>query len=109
MSREARKTLAMAWAALVAGGLAWLGWHELGSQLAFTACGATGAIPLLLIALLALLLIGTGFALSWRMWRREGPDGHRFAAMLGLGASALFGFAVLLQLTGTILLPRCWG
>ncbi|TFI58876.1 hypothetical protein E2493_07355 [Sphingomonas parva] len=109
MSRSARKTLALSWGALAVGGFAWFGWHELGSQLAFTRCGATGAVPLLLIALLALLLIGTGFALSWRVWRHGAPDGHRFAAMLGLGASGLFAFAIVLQLTGALLLPRCWG
>ena len=109
MSRDARKRLALSWAALAVGAFAWFGWHELGNQLAIGRCVTTGAVPLILLALLALLLIGAGFALSWRVWRREGPDGHRFAAMLGLGAAGLFAFAVLLQLVADFLLPRCWG
>ena len=109
MSNGARKTLALAWAALAIGALAWFGWHELGSQLAFTRCGTTAPVPLVLMALLALLLIAAGFALSWRVWRHGEADGHRFAAALGLGASALFAFAVLLQVIADVLLPGCWG
>jgi hypothetical protein len=109
MTRDNRQ-LALAWTGLALGAGTWFTAHQLGSDLTIANCRASGALPVLLIGLIALALLGTGAFLSWRLWRSESAaEGRRFAAMLGMAVSGFFAFAILLQTIAALFLPSCWG
>ena len=110
MTGGQRKRLALAWGGLAAGGGVWFLAHQIGSDLTFANCPASGALPVLLIGIVALLLIAGGAFLSWRIRRdREALEGHRFTALLGIAVSAILAFAILLQTMAGLFIPRCWG
>lgn len=104
------RQLAFAWAALGLGALAWFAGHQVGSNLTFARCDLSGALSVALVGLVALLLIATGFLLSRRAWRSgDTGEGHRFAAMVGMLAALLFGFAIILQTLAGFIIPACFG
>jgi hypothetical protein len=104
------RALALAWAALALGALAWFAGHQVGSNLTFARCDLSGGLSVAIVGLVALALIATGFLLSRRVWRSDGSEeGHRFTALVGMLAAGLFGFAILLQTVAGFIIPACFG
>ena len=108
---QPRRAVLTAWAALLAGGSAWFVSQQIGSNLSFADCDANGALPTLLLGVLALALTGWGGWLSWRAWRgREAAgEGSAFVALVGTLAAGLIGFAIVLQTLAGLILPECIG
>ena len=105
-----RRRLALAWAALGLGALAWFAGHQVGSNLTFARCDLSGALSVAIVGLVALALIATGFLLSRRTWRSgDTGEGQRFTALVGMLAAGLFAFAILLQTIAGFIVPACFG
>jgi hypothetical protein len=100
-----------AWAALAAGAAAWFGSQQVGSDLSFAHCGASGGPFVIPLCLVALALAGSGGLLSWRVWKRGEPDpeqGRPFVALVGTLAAALLAIAICYQLLAGLIIPRCF-
>ena len=105
---EARDTL-MSWAALAAAGTAWFGSQQLGSNVAFAACHASDDFFPFLLLLASGLLLGAGIFFSWRIWRRGTEAEVRpFVALVGIGAGAILGIAILLDFAAGLIIPGCF-
>jgi hypothetical protein len=103
------RRLAMAWAALLLGALAWFAAHQFGSNLSFADCDANGGLQTGISGLLALLLTGAGALLSWRVWKGDTAEGHAFAALAGMLAAGLLAIAIVLQTIAAFIVPSCYG
>jgi hypothetical protein len=110
VKRAQARHLAFAWAALALSAFAWFGSHQFGSNLSFADCRASGALPVLLIGLVALALALGGGLLSWRIWRGgEAGEGHGFIALIGMLTALLLAVAIVLQTSASLIIPRCFG
>jgi len=108
IEEETRDTL-MSWAALAAAAAAWFGSQQLGSNVAFAACHASDDLFPFLLLLLAVLLLGTGIFFSWKIWRRGTQAEVRpFIALVGIGAGAILGIAILLDFLAGLIIPGCF-
>jgi uncharacterized membrane protein len=106
-----RKELAFAWAALAAGVTAWFGSQQVGSDLSFAHCHASGAVPVLIVGLLALALTGAGAFLSYRVWDRGAAEeaGKPFTALIGMLTAGLLAIAIVYQTVAAFIIPSCFG
>jgi hypothetical protein len=94
------KSNILLWAGVLAGPAAWMLHLQISYSLVGTACDTGQQFVMHLVTLGALLLAGTGAAISWRSWKRlpEGPmdEGDaketrkRFMALFGLVMSLSF-------------------
>jgi len=99
-----------AWAGLIIGGLAWATNTQLGEMLPTTDC-ISRARPSAIIStvLLAGVLVSAGF--SW--WRARQPAAQQadrtipFAAQLSAVSALLFSFALVMQMTASLVLSGC--
>jgi hypothetical protein len=109
VTRE-QKEIGFAWAALAAGTTAWFVSQQAGADLSFAHCHASGALPLVVMGLLALALIGTGGLASYRVWdRAPGEAGKPFAALIGMLTAALLAVAIVYQSAAALIIPSCFG
>jgi hypothetical protein len=108
MKAETRDTL-LAWSALAAATAAWFGSQQLGSNVAFAACHADDGLFPFALFLGAMLMLGVGIFLSWRIWKR-GPDTEvrPFVALVGILAGGLLGIAIVLQFLAGLIIPACF-
>ena len=96
------------WAGLVIGLLALIVVHQFGSQGTFDDCERVAPGPVLCVAFMGLVVcLGAG-AVSWRSAGAERGT-RRLIAIISLGSSLLYAFAILLGVTATITLPPCFG
>ncbi|MDB5693860.1 MAG: hypothetical protein JWO81_2923 [Alphaproteobacteria bacterium] len=109
MTRD-RKEHLFAWAALAAGATAWFVSQQAGSDLSFAHCHASGALPVIVIGLLALALIGVGGLYSHRVWDRGTSEetGKSFIALLGMLVAGLLAIAIVYQSVAALIIPRCF-
>ncbi|HEY0414519.1 MAG TPA: hypothetical protein VGD66_15400 [Allosphingosinicella sp.] len=105
---EARGTL-LSWCALAAAATAWFGSQQLGSNVAFAACHADDDLFPFALFLAAMLLLGTGIFLSWRVWK-SGPETEvrPFVALVGILSGGLLGVAIILQFLAGLIIPGCF-
>jgi hypothetical protein len=96
------------WAGIFVGAGVWFSAQQLGSNLAFAACPSSSPLFNLLLGIVALLLIAGGGLLSLRIWRTREDGARPFIALVGMGASAFFSFAILLQTLAGLIIPRCF-
>jgi hypothetical protein len=96
------------WAGMYLGALAWVGDHQLGSDLNFWRCNVGNAPAVVILGLAFGLLAALGGWLSWTSrGAGEGEASARtFAAWVGAGAAGIFILAIALQ-TGSALVPEC--
>ena len=95
------------WAGLVIGLLALILVHQFGSQGTFDDCQRVAPGPLLVVALTGLVVCLVAGAVSWRSAGTERST-RRLIAIISLGSSLLYAFAILLGATATIMLPPCF-
>lgn len=108
LHREARDTL-LSWCALAAGATAWFGSQQLGSNVAFAACHADDDLFPFVLFLGAMLLLGAGVFLSWRIWKSGPTDAVRpFIALVGILSGGLLGVAIVLQFLAGLIIPGCF-
>lgn len=110
MTRE-QKEIGFSWAALAAGATAWFVSQQAGSDFSIRHCHASGAMPVIVIGLLALALAGVGALCSYRVWDRErsGEAGTPFAALIGMLVAALLAIAIVYQSVASLIIPSCYG
>ena len=110
MTRD-QKEIALAWTALAAAIIAWFGSQQVGADLSFAHCHASGAVPVLIIGLLALALAGVGAFLSHRVWDRQAAEdqGKPFIALVGMLTAGLFAIAIVYQILAALIIPSCFG
>jgi len=110
VTRE-QKEIGFAWAALAAGATAWFVSQQLGSDLSFSHCHASGPLPVLVIALLALALAGLGAFFSHRVWDRGAQEeaGKPFIALIGMLTAGLLAIAIVYQAVASLIIPSCFG
>jgi hypothetical protein len=108
VTREAKEIL-FAWAALAAGAVAWFVSQQAGSDLSFAHCHASGALPVVVLGLLALALAGVGGLYSHRVWDRGAmEEGKSFVALVGMLTAGLLAVAILYQSVAALIIPRCF-
>jgi hypothetical protein len=105
-------------AGLFAGAAAWALHQQGGYSIASWVCGAAAG-PIWSVTIFALILLLAGGWLSWRALRLLAADGGAFAgarqrprhflALIGVMATLLFLFAILLQAGAVLFLPGCTG
>ena len=110
MTRD-QKEITFAWAALAAAVAAWFGSQQAGSDLSFAHCHASGAVPVLIIGLIALALAGIGGFFSHKVWDRGAAEhaGKPFIALIGMLTAALFAVAIVYQTLAAFIIPSCFG
>jgi hypothetical protein len=107
--REDGRRIALSWAALFIGAVAWFGSQQFGSNLAFAGCPSFSPLASLLLGLVALALAGFGGFLSLGIWRGGSVEEPRpFIALIGMLTSALLAIAILLQTVAGLIIPRCF-
>ena len=108
---RAQKEIGLSWVALGAGVVAWFVSQQAGADLSFAHCHASGALPVLVIGLLALALAGVGGLLSHRVWDRERAEeaGTPFVALVGMLTAGLLAIAILYQSAAALIIPSCFG
>jgi len=96
------------WAGLAAGMLGGAIAHQAGSEGVFDECNSSPGL-VIVACLVGLAIIAAGALLSWPVFRArsEGPA-RRLIATISLGTDALVGFAVLLPIIASFVIPRCY-
>jgi hypothetical protein len=109
VTRDAKETL-FAWAALATGAIAWFVSQQAGSDLSFAHCHASGALPVVVLGLLALALAGAGGLCSHRVWDRGASEeeGKPFVALIGMLTAGLLAIAIIYQSVAAFIIPRCF-
>jgi len=105
------RELFLPWSGLLGGGAGWFLTQQAGSDQSFDNCQGTSPLVILLIGIAGLALTGGGALLALRIWYERGAShgARRFIAGAGVGMAALFAIAILLQSSGRLLIPRCFG
>jgi hypothetical protein len=109
VTRE-QKEIAFAWSALGAGAVAWFVSQQAGSDLTIAHCHASGALPVIVIGLIALALAGVGGLFSHRVRNRERAEeaGTPFVASVGMLVAVLLAIAILYQSAAALIIPSCY-
>jgi hypothetical protein len=114
---RAPRGIALLWAAVLAGPLAWLLALNLQYALVRVACTGGTTLPLHLVTVVALAVAAGGLLVGWAEWRRMGetPDPEaggvgprsRFMCVVGMMTGAIFALAIVAQWLGTLFLNPC--
>ncbi len=106
------KLQAWPWAGFVLGAMGLILTHQGGSDSNHDYCLGSGAGTVLTLAVLGLLLAGSGAFLSWQLWRRgehHETAARRFIALVSTMAAGVFSFAILMPVIAALVIPRCFG
>jgi uncharacterized membrane protein YidH (DUF202 family) len=83
---------------------------QFGSAGTFDLCRTISPIPLIVVALIGIAVTIAAALLSWRVIRDEDEtQARRVIAIVSVGASALFVFAMILPVIASLVIPPCFG
>jgi hypothetical protein len=105
-AKVARGAFATAFA-VFAGGVAWVLFQQGEGSVVYLACGAGGPPLGLGLGLAALALCTFGGGVAWGVAHMPGTPTRGFLGRIGLGAAAIFGFAILVMIAAIWLVPSC--
>jgi hypothetical protein len=98
------------WVGLFVSALAWVIDHQLGSDVTYWRCSASGP---LFVGVLGVLCFVIALGASWFSWtsREHGqdtnPETRRFVASLSAAGACAFGLAIALQTLAGFIVPTC--
>lgn len=97
------------WAGLLAGLGAYSVAQQFGSSGSFDDCARFAPLPMILVALLAILATAGGALASWRVLgdTRQG-QARQVIATVSVGMAALFVLAMLYPVIAALLIPPCF-
>jgi hypothetical protein len=114
---NAPRGMALLWAAVLAGPIAWFLQQQVGYGMATFACGRGGEVGLHVVTGVALLITAVGAIIAWRSWGRLGREwtAHggwtvarsRFLALGGFLFSVYFSLVIVAQWVPIFFLPPC--
>jgi hypothetical protein len=112
-----RRGIFLLWAGLLVPPAAWLLQLQAAYLMVYVSCATGGNLAYHLASLAALAVAAAGGLLSWRNWRRAGPEvpgerggpltRSRFMALLGVLTGALFSVVIIAQWLPGFILPPC--
>jgi len=97
------------WLGLVGAGVGWLVSQQVGSNAVFDDCRVGGGWFVVAVSLAGLAVAVAGGFYSLDVWRQreKETEGRRFLGLLGALLALLAAFAIILQGTAALILPRC--
>ena len=99
----------MPWTGLMTGVVALAIAHQFGSDGVFDDCLAISPLPLLIVSLVAIAATIAGAFASWVVFRSKAETRVRkVIAVVSIGASALFIFAMILPIVAAVVIPPCF-
>jgi hypothetical protein len=99
----------MPWGGLALGTVGFFIAHQLGGDSVFQDCSFSSPLMVAVGTLVALLLIGAGAAISFRVYGSDAePAARKLVAIISLLACALYTMGVILPLIAAMIIPRCW-
>jgi enoyl-[acyl-carrier-protein] reductase (NADH) len=101
--------LAMPWAGLVVGVIAFGVAHQFGSDGTFAHCLSISPGPLLTVSALAIVATIAGAFASWTVFRNEAEaPARKVVAIISIGSAAFFVLAMILPIVAALVIPRCF-
>jgi hypothetical protein len=99
----------MPWGGLALGTVGFFVAHQLGGDSVFQDCSFSSPLVVAIATLLALLLIGAGALISFRVYASDAePRARKLVAIISLLACMLYTMGVILPLIAAMIIPRCW-
>lgn len=113
MSLRLRRSSLPPWTGVFVGAAAWFAQHQAASNAVYWDCRLGGPWLTAGTGLACAALIVAGGLISWRARAAPPssagrPESRDFAAWLGVGAAAVFLFAVVLQTVSGFIVPGCF-